>query len=139
MTNLKKKFSKFAKKFFIKKPKVIIWGMKDEFLQIKDKLDQEISKGNLKILGFCCRKQDIDLLEDEAEYPIYCKEDLDKLDFDFIVIANLGSYDQIKNEALLAIESKQKKSSKFNARILSYKLFLKEDFDFIKYTNCGID
>lgn len=112
-----------------KKSKIIIWGIRAEYEDIFNKVQYEILKGNIEVVGLCCRKSDIQENEKDG-FKIYCSEDLLNLDFDFIVIANTLSFKAIEQEAKEVIKQKQLLNKKSNIQIIPSDVFNIPRFDF---------
>ena len=99
--------------------KAIIWGIKNEYEQIKNSIYIACRKNLLDIVGYCCRKNDIDS-ELFNGRKVFNSDNLHKENFDLIIIANFGSFKTIKNIA----EEVIKKSQNTKAKILSYRELL---------------
>lgn len=116
-------------------PKIVVWGIKDEFITIRNSLYLESIKGNLQVIGYCSKK-DNDTPDEIDCISVYESKDLIKIDFDYIVIANKGSFDVIKSTAQDILNQKAMQSQKDNLkqiRILSYKPFTMPGFNFKEF------
>ena len=111
--------------------KVVVWGIGEDYLSIADELKFEVIKQNIEIVAFCCRKNESspDYFEDA---PLVSKEQLYDLDFDYIIIANKGSFKEIEKEAYEVIKLKNN-----SAKILNYSLLDIVGFDFSFLLNFG--
>lgn len=108
----------------MQKPKVIIWGTGEDYAKIYNQIKLEELRNNLEVVALCCRKQD--LKSDTVDgYKVCCKDDLKSIDFDYIIIANKGSFNTIKRDAQALLVAFNKR-----AVILNFEIFLIPRFNF---------
>lgn len=89
--------------------KTIIWGIKQDFENIYPKIAKNVELGIIEVIGLCCRQSDFESdTFNGYKYGIkvYTKEQLQNIDFDYLIIANVGSYEQIKNDAQSLLKNK---------------------------------
>ena len=110
--------------------KCVIWGIKDEYEKIVDKLNFEIIKGNIEIVALCCQSKDIhtDIYDG---YPLVSSEKLIGMDFDILIIANKGSFKVINAQAEGILKKKSKILNRNAFSIVYYEDLDSIDFDLI--------
>ena len=116
--------------------KIVIWGIRDEYERIYKSVLREVNKNNISVVALCCRKEEINCQFYDG-FNLVDKEQLLTLDFDYIVIANKGSYKSIYIEASHIVHVRKYKENK-PIRILSFEIFLSSNFDFKSYVNHDI-
>lgn len=111
--------------------KVVVWGIREDYFKIFKKLQFETQKGHIKVVALCCRKEDI-TTDTYDGFPLVSKEDLFKLDFDCIVIANKGAYKSIYTDASEIVNLKKYHQNK-TIKIISSDAVSHPEFDFGSY------
>ncbi|MBD5489851.1 MAG: DUF1919 domain-containing protein [Lachnospiraceae bacterium] len=107
------------------KEKCIIWGTGNGYEEILNQINFEIYKGNIEIVAAVCGKDD-KYCEYRDGFPIVVKEELKKLEFEYVIISSYVFYEQIKSEAIaLEIEAD---------KIINGQIFKRPLFDFALYS-----
>lgn len=106
--------------------KCVIWGMGEDYYKILNQLIFEEYKGNITVLGAVCKKEDRYCSYRDG-YPVYIKEELFEIDYDYIIIASQKYFSEILTEiSALGISRK---------KVINGQKFLIPLFDFQKYSN----
>ncbi len=104
--------------------KCIIWGMEDDYDRIINNVRYEILKGNIEVLALVCQPKDKYCATKDG-FTIITPQEIDAAAFDYLIIANKGSFKAIKNSAI-AMGIKEN-------RIINGEVLLIPMFDFARY------
>lgn len=105
--------------------KCIVWGIGNSYDKILNQILFEIHKGNISIEALVCCKED-KYSSSRDGFPIITKEEINNVDFDYVVIASNSFFKEIRNEALqLNIEE---------SKIIDGRKFQLPLFDFKRYS-----
>ncbi len=105
--------------------KCILWGIGNDYDLLLNQILFEIYKGNISVEALVCRKGDKYCLSKDG-FPIIYKEELNELDFDYLIITSGAFYNEIRDEALrLGIQANQ---------VIDGRKFLLPLFDFSRYS-----
>ncbi|MBD5136065.1 MAG: DUF1919 domain-containing protein [Lachnospiraceae bacterium] len=102
--------------------KVVFWGVGQDYNKYFNNIQREIEKKNIMCLGITAREKLFNYIDG---IPFIMKEEIIRLDFDYLIIANEVHFKEIKNEAIeMGIE---------NSKIINISVFSIPYFDFKKY------
>ena len=102
----------------------IIWGIGEDYDRIINQIIFEVHKGNIMVEALVCRKQD-KYCDIKDGFPVVIKDELKKEEIDYVIIASVAYFNQIKEEAMqIGFLSNQ---------IINGELFLMPLFDFPRY------
>lgn len=105
--------------------KCIVWGMGNDYESILNQIQFEIYKGNIEVIAIVCREEDI-YCECRDGFPVFQKENVKNLDFDYVIISSSSYLKQIQAEIInLGIARN---------RIINGQIFKKPLFDFKMYS-----
>ncbi len=81
------------------KEKCIIWGMGNDYEILLNQIKFEIYKENIEVVGVVCCKED-KYCEYRDGFPVVLKEELLKIDFEYVIIISSLFYKEIRAEAV---------------------------------------
>ena len=78
--------------------KVVVWGIGEDYDNVYNSIELQILKNNIEIVASCSSEVD-KISPTFEEKPLITKNKLCKFTFDYIIIANKGSFYSIQKEA----------------------------------------